>query len=96
MTSQKKAIVVDVERKLVESLVEDLLPALQLDVSTAIAMHKISCGGEGGKKGYLDQLEGVGLLRWFSSPTKTCGHVTAESQSTNLACSQKHSLKTNS
>lgn len=69
------------EQELVAAVVVDLLPALQEDVTGAQGMwkngnNKISSGG-----GYLDTLDRVGLLRWFSAPTKTCGHVTAEVQS---------------
>jgi hypothetical protein len=78
MTSEKEEVfVVDAngwERQIVAGMVVGLLPVLRTDVNQSIAMHKSA-----GKGGYLDGLEGAGLLDWKTAPAKTCNHVTAES-----------------
>jgi hypothetical protein len=78
MTSKQIVDVGLVERKLVEALVMDLLPVLAVDEKT-VRIWSRAPGKKGGDGGYLEQLEGAGLLEWKTAPTKTCSHVTAES-----------------
>lgn len=75
MTSKQIVDVRLVEHQIVVGMVEDLLPVLRTDVNQSIAMGK---GERSGGGGYLNTLDGAGLLDWKTAPTKTSRHVTAE------------------